>query len=138
MKKVLAIVAILFGVAQFIPIIPFPDIPLALISAGTSKPINMFIVFLLPLLAIISGVVALFKTKLGFISLLSIFSIYFVISVFGFAKLNFWRFLSADFIPSVGLIELMVFGNCVFFLVLLILIYSNIFLSKQSFKQREK
>jgi len=131
MKKILAIVAILFGVAQFIPGIPFPDIPLALISAGTSKSINMFIVFLLPLLVLISGVIALFNTKLGFTSLLSIFSIYFVISVVGFAKLNFWRFLSADFIPSIGSIELMTFGNCVFFLVLLISIYSNVFLSRK-------
>lgn len=138
MKKILAIVAILFGILQFMPIIHFPDISLALISAGTSKSINMFVVFLLPLLTLTSGVMALFKTKIGLISLMGVFSIYFIISVLGFAKLKFWEYLSTDYMPSIGRIELITFGNCIFFIVLLVLIYFNIFPSNQRLNSTPK
>lgn len=138
MKRILAIIAILFGIFQFLPFIPFPDISLSLISAGTSKIINQLVVFLLPLLTIILGVVSLFKIRLGFISLLSIFSVYFVISVSGFVKLRFWRYISSDYMPSIGRMEVMNFGNCIFFLALIILIYFNVFRSNQHLQSTPK
>lgn len=131
MEKALALAAIAFGVLEFTTFSPFPDISLALISAGTPKVFNMFMVILLPMLTIISGSVALFHIKPGFVSLFALFSIYLVVSVLGFAKVPFWHFLTIDYIPGISKIEVINFGNCMFFLLFVVLIYLNIFSSNK-------